>query len=190
MDLQVKRGDIMEKGNLIELIKSRRSIRSFESKKLEFEELKNLVEAAIWAPSGSNIQPWFFGIISNDEVIEKIKFFSPGLFGNPPNLIVLCVNKKIAYEKGGELGKELCIYDIAMAAQNILLCATDKGLATCCIKSFNQKAVNKILLLPEHISSELIISVGQAKRVPKPPKRKNLSKITFKDNWGNFLNEE
>jgi len=180
----------MGTNSMLELIKSRRSVRNFKNKKVSIEELKTLVEAATWAPSGSNIQPWFFGIVDDEEILEKIKNFSPGLFGEPANLIVLCVNYEEAIKKGGELGKELCIYDIAMAAQNIMLAATASGLATCCIKSFSKRAVNKILNLPEHISSELVISIGYAEKTPQPPKRKKQGEVTFINNWGDFLNEE
>ena len=66
-------------------------------------------------------------------------------------MIVLCTDRKIAFEKAGSLGRdELCTMDISMAAQNILLLATEKGLGTCPVHSFNKNAL-RILKLPEHI---------------------------------------
>ena len=56
----------MEKG-LLEIIRSRRSIRSYESKEVPREVLERLVEAARWAPSGSNLQPWQFVIVTDEE---------------------------------------------------------------------------------------------------------------------------
>ncbi len=179
----------MDSGSALNLIKNRRSVRVFDNKKVNIEELIDLIEAAIWAPSGSNIQAWFYGIVDEEDILEKIKSFSPGLFGDPPNLIILCTDNKTAFKKGGKMGKEVVIYDIAMAAENILLLATAKNLATCCVKSFNKRAVNKILKLPEYVSAELIIAVGFAQRIPVAPKRKQLNQITFINEWEGKLNE-
>ena len=63
--------------------------------------------------------------------------------------------------KGGAFGRdELSIIDVSMAAQNILLMATEKGIATCTVKSYNKEAVKRILDLPDEISVDLIISLG------------------------------
>ena len=170
--------------SLLSLIKKRRSVRRYSDQKVSRNLLKELIEGAIWAPTASNIQPWYFGIVDDEDVLERIIIFSPGLLGNPPGIIVLCSDRKRAQEKGGELGRDiLCIMDISMAAQNIMLMATEKGLSTCCVKSFNQKAVNKLLGLPEQIKSELIISVGYAVKEPPRPSRRSEEEVTFINKW-------
>lgn len=170
--------------NVLKLIKKRRSVRDYSDKKVPGNLLEELIEGAIWAPTGSNIQPWYFGLVDNENVLDRIINFSPGLLGNPPAIIILCSDKKRAQEKGGELGRDLlCIMDISMAAQNIMLLATEKGLSTCCVKSFNQRAVNKLLGLPEHVKSELIISVGYATKEPARPSRRSKEEVTFLNNW-------
>ena len=175
---------ILAKEDIITLIKKRRSVRSFTDKKVPRDLLDQLIEGAIWAPTGSNIQPWFFGLVDDPVVVDQIISFSPGLLGNPPCVIVLCSDKQRAYEKGAELGRDiLCVMDISMAAQNILLVATEKGLSTCCVKSFNKRAVNKILGLPEHLEAELIISVGYAQKEPPRPSRRSKEKVSFYNSW-------
>jgi nitroreductase len=170
--------------DLMSIIKKRRSVRDYEPKKVSKELLMELIEAAIWAPTGSNIQPWYYIIVKNEGVLEKIKAFSPGLLGDPVNLIVVCTDRKRAFERASILGRdELCLMDISMAAQNIMLLATEKGLGTCAVRSFNKNAVSKILKLPEHISPDLIVSVGYFNKTINTPKRKSVKEVSFFDRW-------
>lgn len=148
-----------------------------------------MIEAAIWAPTGSNIQPWYYVIIKDKDILNKITAFSPGLLGNPSSLIVICTDRKRAFEKASTLGRdELCIMDISMAAQNLMLLATEKGLATCPVKSFNKKAISKILELPDYICPDLIVSVGYSTKDVNPPKRRDISELTFFNRWGGRVN--
>lgn len=177
--------------SILDIIKKRRSIRQYSQKEIPDKLLLELIEAAIWAPTGSNIQPWYFIIVKNKDVLNRIKAFSPGLLGNPPTIIVICSDRKRAFEKGGNLGRdELCIMDISMAAQNLMLLATEKGIGTCPVKSFNKKAISRILELPDYISPDLIISVGYYTEEPKVPKRKDVAEVTFFNQWGLRANEK
>ena len=89
--------------NFMNIIKGRRSIRSFQDKEIPEEHLRTIMEAGIWAPSGSNIQPWEFILINDSTLIKKVKLLSPGLYGVPKAIVILCVNKKRS-EKAGRLG--------------------------------------------------------------------------------------
>ncbi|HHE75632.1 MAG TPA: nitroreductase family protein, partial [Candidatus Aciduliprofundum boonei] len=44
--------------DLLEIIKGRRAVRRFQEKPISMEDLRKIIEAAIWAPSGSNLQAW------------------------------------------------------------------------------------------------------------------------------------
>jgi len=171
-----------------EVVCKRRSVRRFKHNDVEDSKIRKVLEAAIWAPSGSNIQPWRFVVVKDKDLIKKIKMFSPGMFSEPPVLIVVCSDEKEALEKGGSLGRDyLSIVDCAMATQNILLASCAVGLGSCVIKSFDEAAVKKILGLPEHFSPELIVALGYPDEEPKPPKRKPLSEITFLNRYGEPL---
>jgi len=170
---------------IMDVIKKRRSVRNYKNKKVEKKIIKELILAGTWAPSGSNIQSWKFVIVDNNNIKEKIDTFSPGLMGNPPNLIVFCYDKELAYEKGGKLGRdELGKMDICMAAQNIMLLATEKNISTCPVKSFNSNALKKILKLPDYIDPVLIVSLGYSDKQPSPPNRKSVDQVSFYNEWG------
>lgn len=153
-------------------IAERRSIRKFSDTVVPKERLDELLEAAVWAPSAGNIQPFVFFSISNKERIHDIQTVSPGMLGNPQALICICSDQKRAFEKAGKGGKTLAFFDCAMAAQNIMLRAYDLGLGTCAVRSFNQAAVRELLQAPEHIQPELLITIGYPAQNPKPPKRR------------------
>jgi len=170
---------------VLEAIKGRRSVRSFEDRPVEKEVLVLLMEAGVWAPSGGNAQTWRFVLVTDKETLRKIKMVSPGLLGRPPAVIVICQDVKEALQKGGTMGSEtLTKMDSAMCAQNIMLTAHSLDLGTCVIASFHPKAVQELLSLPAETVPQLLVSVGYPKRVPSAPKRKTEGIYFFEEYHG------
>lgn len=168
-----------------EVVSKRRSIRRFQEKPLDEAQISRLLQAACLAPSGSNIQPWIFGAVTDPALIKLVKTFSPGMLGNPVCVIACCTDRRLAFEKGGELGRDaMALMDVCHAAENIALCATNMGLGTCFVKSYNDDAVRKILGLPEHVSLDLLIMAGHPETVPAMPKRRPLVEVSFRNKWG------
>lgn len=157
---------------LQDIIRGRRSIRSYEDTPIDSQVLVELVEAGVWAPTGGNLQAWRFVIVTDKPVMKKVKMVSPGLLGDPPAAIAICQDMDEVETRGGKLGMEIIQMDTAMCAQNIMLSAYERGLGTCAVASFHRNGVHKILGLPERIVPQLLVSVGYAKKVPPPPPRK------------------
>jgi len=158
---------------LKQVIIGRRSIRHYTDNPVKREELIELLEAAKWAPSAGNIQPWAFICVTDTHKLNNIQVLSPGMLGNPKAIICVCSDQKRALERAGEGGKTLAMFDCAMATQNILLRAHDLGLGSCVIRSFNQAAIQEILSIPEHMLPELLITIGYPTTSQTPPKRRN-----------------
>ena len=170
-------------------IKKRRSIRFYTDEAIDEDRLKKLVEAAIWAPSAGNIHAWNIVIVQRKEDIEQLEAVSPGVLGNLTTLMILCTDKEKAYGRGGEVGRDvLSRMDIAIAAQNICLEATELGLGSCIIRSFNQNAVAELLDLPENIMPELLVSLGYPRRIPNPPSRRRVEDTVIR--WIKQGNEQ
>jgi nitroreductase len=161
---------------VLDIIKSRRSIRHFLEKPVPPDVLSSLLEAARWAPSGSNSQPWLFVVVQEQANINKVKMFSPGLQGVPPALLVLCSDRSV--------GDSTAIMDLSMAAQNMMLTATDKGLGACPIRGFNQKALQTLLKLPSHVQPELIITLGYPAEPARIPSRRPIEDIVHWEEYG------
>lgn len=168
------------------IIKGRRSIRSFQNKEIPEEHLLAVLEAGIWAPSGSNIQPWEFILINDPTLIKKIKLLSPGLYGMPKILIVLCINKKRS-ERAGRQGQSLAIMDISMAAQNMMLMSYSLGIGSCPIASFSKSGLKELLDIPEEVDPVLMISLGYPSEWPYPPERRPLEEVVHVNVYGKHL---
>ncbi len=110
--------------DIIELIKTRRSIRHFLNKPVENEIIEKVLEAGRWAPSGLNNQPWKFVIITSDNIKKKIGELShyKRIFIEAPVLIGIFLDSSTIYHR------EKDIMGIGACFQNILLAIHGLGL--------------------------------------------------------------
>ncbi|MFQ6033920.1 MAG: nitroreductase family protein [Candidatus Bipolaricaulia bacterium] len=167
-----------------EAIRGRRSIRKFQERRIDDRLLVELVEAGTWAPTGGNAQTCVFIIVREPELIEKIKLISPGMLSFPAAIIAVCQDKEAAYEKGGELGRDIMsIMDAALASQNIMLLAFAEGVGSCPVLSFHRQGLQRLLGLPEQVVPELLITLGYPAESPRPPERK-LEGVYFFERYG------
>jgi nitroreductase len=125
----------------IETIKNRRSVRSYLPQQIKEEELKEILDTAVYAPTGRNHQPWHFTVIQNKEMISKMgaktkelmsqskegwisergKDLKFNLFYNAPTIIIVS-GRKDAYSP---------LTDCSAAIQNILLAAESLNIGSC-----------------------------------------------------------
>ena len=176
---------------LHEVIEKRRSIRKFSEKPVSRELLEQLIRAAALAPSASNMQAWRFFVADDPELVRAVDSFSPGLSGKPPVIIAIASDLAEVERRGS---KNSLVYglmmDAAMAAENLMLEAADLGLGTCAIKSYNDKAVHKLLNLPDTMRLEILISVGWPAAEPREPKRKAMDQVLFWNAWAEPAEQE
>jgi nitroreductase len=166
---------------VLEIIKTRRSIRRFLDKPVPLEVLDELLEAARWAPSGGNSQPWVFVVVREPASVRKVKMFSPGMGGVPTALIVLCSDQSAE--------AATAIMDISMAAQNVMLAAEDRDLGSCVIRSHNPQALQTLLDLPSHVMPELIVALGYPAKPGRNPGRRPMEEIVHWEEWGGRAHE-
>lgn len=166
---------------VFEAIKKRRSIRKFTRAEIPQESLRKILDAGMWAPSGSNAQPWTFVLVKRG--LDKIRMFSPGLFGEPSALIVICFDRKRAEKGEGSSGVDPGIFiDIGASAQNMMLEACELGVGSCPVRSFNQKAIQQLLELPEDTIPELILTLGYPDETPSAPPRRSFEETVYERN--------
>jgi nitroreductase len=165
--------------HVLEVIAERRSIRSFTDKPVSLDDLKKLVTAAKWAPTGSNRQQWKYVIINDPDVLKKVVMASPLLRGRPTAAILICLEKA----RGGE-------GDIGFPAQNIMLAAHALGIGSCPIAGFSRTAIRKILDIPEELEPALLISIGYPTNVPEPWPRRPWTETVFLNSSNNPFGEE
>ncbi len=170
--------------NLFELIKTRRCIRDFDSERqVDKKIIERIIEAGIWAPTASNVQPWEFIVVSEKNNVKKVKMVSPGIFSNPNTIVVLLKNMERT-KRGGPLGDIIANMDIAMSAQNMMLMAHSYGIGSCPALSFSKEALKVILDIPDHLEPTLLLTLGYPKQKPRPPKRRNLMEVLHYEKYG------
>jgi nitroreductase len=169
--------DIMD---VLEAIKGRRSIRAFKDTDISPETVEKLIDAARWAPSAGNIQPWEFIIIRYPETKKRLAEAALGqsFIEEAPVVIVVCADEERSARGYGSRGRTLyCIQDTAAAIQNIHLAAYAMGLGTCWVGAFREDEARKILGIPEGVRPVAIIPVGYPAESPSPQNRRPIKQI-------------
>jgi nitroreductase len=168
--------------DLYDAILGRRSVRSYLPRELDKASIEKMLEAARWAPTAGNVQPWKFIVVRNPIMLDLIHKVSPGMLEKPPMIIVVCSDKNIACKFGEAREYDyLGPVDCALAVENIVLVAYSLGIATCIVRSFIASALSEFLDLPSHIRPELLITAGYARDVPKPPQKLLLKEIAYNE---------
>ncbi len=171
---------------LWEAIKKRRSIRSFQDRDVEEEKILKMIEAATWAPSAGNVQPWEFVVVRNPEIRKKLAeaaYNQRFIEKAPVDIVVVADERRSAYAYGDRGRTLYCIQDTAAAIQNMLLVATEMGLGTCWVGAFNEQAVKELLGIPFGCRPVAIIAVGYPAETPSAPVRKNYKDLIHYDRF-------
>jgi len=172
--------------NLFDAIKNRRSIREFKSDPVPETLLKEVLEAAQWAPSAGNCQARDFIVVKNQKIKRRLceAAFEQDFIEEAHVDIVVCANEKRSAAVYGRRGKNLyCILDAAAAVQNILLAVHGLGLGACWVGAYNDEEAAQALSLPEHVKPIAIIPIGYPAEKPSPPRRIPLENLTFKEHY-------
>ena len=172
--------------DVLTAIKGRRSIRAFQRKIVPEEIVEELIDAARWAPSAGNIQPWEFIIVQKQEIKRRLAeaALEQSFIEEAPVVIVVCADEKCSSIGYGTRGRVLyCIQDTAAAIQNILLAACSLGLGACWVGAFKEEEAREILKTPREIRPVAMIPLGYPDESPPPRKRRNLSQIIHHDTF-------
>ena len=183
----------MPKNYVLEAIKSRRAIRSYEDKPVPESAIETMLEAAIYAPSAINIQPWKFTIVTSKTEMKRLSDIAkPALLRTLPdagNQALSALKKSLSDPKynifyeapllifvSGEKSR-FGVYDCSMAAQNMMLTAYSLGIGSCWIGTAvalaNEPKMKIELGIPEDHEVHAAIIFGYPRNgfPQSPPKR-------------------
>lgn len=160
----------------LDLVKTRKSVRSYLPKAVEQLKLDYVTECARLAPSACNRQPWTFIIVETDE--SKRKLFEcypkPWFSEDPaPVFIIACGNTDESWKRSYD-GRDHLEIDLAIAFEHICLAAAEQGLGTCWICHFDPAKLSETFALPENIVPVAITPLGY-------PSGKNLNPTPRKE---------
>jgi nitroreductase len=163
---------MIEPEKLLEFIKNRRSIRSFQDAPITEDAITMILEAARWTPSASNRQPWKFIVIKDKNLLEEIA--SKAIYGKfvkrAPLAIAIIGKKKIS--------PNWYVVDTSLVSMNMMLMAWSLGIGTCWVGAMDREKAKKILKLNEDDYLLTILPFGYIKgAIPKPTLRKSMEEI-------------
>lgn len=162
--------------DILEIIKSRRSIRNYKKEKIKDEDILKILEAGRWAPSASNNQPWRFIVVKDQELIKKIgdacKILTINSFVETSPLIVIIYSEK--KHKWVDL-------DCGMCAQNMMLEAHTLGIGSCFIGAYRENKIKKIVNLTDEFNVIGLITFGYIESGKNFSERLNLEDLIMYD---------
>ncbi len=165
---------------VMEAIKGRRSIRHYLDREVSDELILELLDAARWAPSAGNLQPWEFVLVRDPARKRDIAraALNQMFIAEAPAVIVVCADTFRSASIYGTRGATLyCLQDTAAAIQNMLLAAHARGLGTCWVGAFREADVGRLIRAPAGVRPVAIVPVGYPAERPRPPPRRSVREI-------------
>src|SRR5512136_2681423 len=128
--------------NVMDAIKTRKSVRAYLERPVEDEKLNAVLEAARLAPSASNRQEWRFVIVREPETRKLLAGIasSQGHVYKAPVVVVACAETDEHIMQCGQLSYPI---DVAIALEHISLAAVELGLGTCWVGAFDEDKVRQ-----------------------------------------------
>jgi nitroreductase len=187
----IKKIQVKKMNHVLENIKNRRSVRQYKNEQIKGEEMDKILEAATYAPTGGNDQPWHFTILQNEDLINEINEGSKAvmremdvewiaqmgsteefnIFHRAPTVVIVSGRKDAVTP----------MVDCSAAVQNMLLAAESMDIGSCWIgfaKFFFENPENmKKFNIPENYEVHFGVSLGY--KVRENPQASERNKEVF-----------
>ncbi len=167
---------------IIEAIRSRRSIRKYQERAIEPERLMRVLDAGRIAPSAKNLQDWKFIVVRDGEKRRRLAEAAMGQaqVAAAPVVIAACATKPDNIMPCGQLCYPI---DLAIALDHMSLAAVAEGLGTCWIGAFYEDRVKEILGIPAGVRVTSMLTLGYPAESPAARPRKMQEEIVAYDGW-------
>ena len=176
------------KNAVLDVIRSRRSVRRYRPDPVPPEALEAVLEAALWAPSACDGQPWHFTALVSPERIAQIDREACAFLARAPldwaaamgraaNFRIFYGAPAVVVVSGLKDAEFHTAVDCAIAAQNMVLAAESLGLSSCWIGLtpwyFQSEGARRDLEIPEGYEPHFAIALGYREGpAPEEPERR------------------
>ncbi len=162
---------------ILDLIKSRRSIRKFKKQLVEDRLIRQIIETGIWAPSGLNNQPWKFIVLCSQEMREALA--SQTRYGriirDAPVCIAVFLDTDASYDRTKD------VQAIGACIQNMLIAIHALGLGGVWLGEIlkNADTVRTVLAVPQHMELMAVIALGYPAETEVTSHRKGFNEVVL-----------
>ncbi len=170
--------------NMLKLIFSRRSVRSYREEKVPRERITTLLKAAMSAPSACNQQPWSFVVIEDREALAALSQIHGGYttMNRSPLVILVCGDPQAA------VLRQYWEHDCAAATENIILAAQAVGLGAVWMgvtqaAERDMEIIRNTLHIPQEIVPFSFVSLGYPEEPPEPADRFDEGRVHYNSVW-------
>ena len=172
-----------------ELLEKRRSIRNYDTdSRPEADDIKDLVKAALEAPSWKNTETGRYHCVLSEDMMQKFRAeclpeFNQRNSEHAAYIVTTYVRDTSGFhgnetkEADNELGNGWGCYDLGLQNENLILKATECGFSTLIMGIRDEKAIREALSIPENELLGAVIAVGYRAINPDKPKRKTVDDI-------------
>ena len=163
----------------LDYILDRRSIRRFTDEKIDNNQIKIILTAAMYAPSAVNMQPWHFVVIDDRSMMEKVMEIHPyaRMLQTASHAVVVCGDEQLQHDDG------YWVVDCGAATQNLLLAAQTLGLGACWVglhpREERKSSFSRLLHLPSHVLPFAMIALGYPEELKPRPDRFHAEKVKY-----------
>jgi len=181
-----------------ELLRRRWSPRAFSDRPVEPQKLRSLLEAARWAPSSYNEQPWAYLVATREDPEEHARMLSVLVEGNmawaqrAPVLMLSLA--RLHFERNGKPNRH-AFHDVGLATAQLVTQATALGLVVHQMAGFHAEKARELFGIPEDWEPVAAIALGypgEPESLPEslrqrefaPRTRKPLEQFIFTGRWG------
>ena len=163
--------------DLFEVVRMRRSVRSYEAHALDPQDVQLILQAASRAPSAGNLQSYEVYEVTGDSRRALARAaFEQDFVAQAPIVFVFCAEPGRSAERYGRRGAELyCIQDATIACAYAQLAATARGLASVWVGAFDEQAVARITGAPPGIRPVALLPVGHGAEPGEQTSRRPLN---------------
>jgi len=171
-----------EEGSRMDIILKRRSIRRYTGDPVSEQTIREVLEAAMCAPSAGNEQPWHFIVIRDRKILGQIPAIHPHAYMVPeaPIAVLVCGDLRLDLHDG------FWIQDCSAATENILIAVQAKGLGAVWLGVYPREdrvaGLRKLLEIPNHVIPFALVPIGHPAECRPSENRYNPSRVHF-DKW-------
>lgn len=177
---------------VIDAIRTRRSIRKYLETPVEMDKIGMVLDAGRSAPSAGNLQNWKFVFVTDKAKRQSIASacLQQHWMETAPVHLVIVAEPLRAQQFYGIRGERLySIQNCAAVIQNMLLAAHSLGLGGCWVGAFDEEMIKRTLGIPDYVRPQAVLTIGYPdERVPTPLKFK-ITDITFLNGWSKKMKD-
>lgn len=168
------------------VLKERRSIRTYSTKKVTFKDVIAVCEAALVAPMAGNIFTPRIILVSDKKKKQELSeaALDQEFLSKTNYIIIVCSDLNQIKRSYGARAEIYARQQAGATIENMFLKATSLGLASCWVGAFDENAVKRILGIPQKIQVEALLPIAYARGKTKAKVRPELKQILNFEKWG------